>query len=154
MTKPGFDSPQVLGAAYIRYSSTLQDDSFSLEAQLRQIKARAASEGIEIVKIYADPATSAYKNKYRPGIAQMLDDSRKGKFDILYVHKVDRLARRLEWSIEIVKQLQKEDVTLKAVEQNFDLATPESKLMFHLLGSLGEFYSDNVRRLMACADCA
>jgi site-specific DNA recombinase len=140
------NSHQTLGAAYIRYSSSMQDDSFSLEAQLRQIKARAAAEGVEIVKIYSDPATSAYKNKYRPGIAEMLEDSKKGAFGILYVHKVDRLARRLEWAIEIVKKLQSEDVTLKAVEQNFDLATPEGKLMFHLLGSLGEFYSDNLSK--------
>jgi DNA invertase Pin-like site-specific DNA recombinase len=124
----------------------MQDDSFSLEAQLRQIKNRAKTEGVEIVKIYSDPATSAYKNKYRPGITQMLDDARKGAFGVLYVHKVDRLARRLEWSIEIVKQLQKVDVTLKAVEQNFDLDTPEGKLMFHMLGSLGEFYSDNLSK--------
>ena len=128
-----------LGAAYIRYSSNMQDDSFSLDAQLRQINARAASEGIEIVKIYTDPAISAYKNKFRPGVAEMLDDSRRGMFDVLYVHKVDRLARRLEWAIEIVKQLQKVGVTLKAVEQNFDLDMPEGKLMFHLLGSLGNF---------------
>ena len=134
------------GAAYIRYSSTMQDDSFSLDAQLRQIKSRATSDGIEIVKIYADPATSAYKNKYRPGIAQMLEDSKQNMFGILYVHKVDRLARRLEWAIEIVKQLQKMDVTLNAVEQNFNLDTPEGKLTFHLLGSLGEFYSDNLSK--------
>ena len=134
------------GAAYIRYSSTMQDDSFSLEAQLRQIKARAAAEGVEIVKVYSDPATSAYKNRYRPGIAQMLDDARKGMFSILYVHKVDRLARRLEWAIEIVKELQKVNVTLRAVEQAFDLATPEGKLLFHMLGSLGEFYSDNLSK--------
>ena len=140
------DNSKQLGAAYIRYSSTMQDDSFSLDAQLRQIKSRAASDGVEIVKIYSDPATSAYKNKYRPGIAQMLEDARRGLFGILYVHKVDRLARRLEWSIEIVKQLQKVDVTLKAVEQNFNLEMPEGKLMFHLLGSLGEFYSDNLSK--------
>jgi len=35
------------------------------------------------------------------------------------------------------------DVTLKAVQQNFDLDTPEGKLMFNLLGSLGELKSDN-----------
>ena len=102
----------------------MQDDSFSLEAQLRQIKNRAAAEGVEIIKVYSDPAMLAYKNKYRPGITQMLDDARKGTFRILYVHKVDRLARRLEWALEIVKQLQKVDITLKAVEQNFDLDTP------------------------------
>lgn len=146
MDNSSLHNAKLLGAAYIRYSSTMQDDSFSLDAQLRQINARAASEGIEIVKIYSDPATSAYKNKYRPGIAQMLEDAKRGLFGILYVHKVDRLARRLEWSIEIVKQLQKVDVTLKAVEQNFNLDMPEGKLMFHLLGSLGEFYSDNLSK--------
>src|SRR5688500_6489722 len=139
-------SPSTPGAAYIRYSSSMQDESFSLEAQLRQIKGRAAAEGVEIVKIYSDAATSAYRNKYRPGITQMLDDARKGTFRILYVHKVDRLARRLEWALEIVKQLQKVDITLKAVEQHFDLDTPEGKLMFHMLGSLGEFYSDNLSK--------
>lgn len=76
----------------------------------------------------------------------MLDDSRRGEFDIVYVHKVDRLARRLEWAIDIVKQLQKRDIVLKAVEQNFNLDMPEGKLMFHLLGSLGEFYSDNLSK--------
>ena len=137
---------KVSGAAYIRYSSSMQDESFTLEAQLRQINARAASEGVEIVKVYSDPALSAYKNKYRPGIAQMLEDACKGIFSVVYIHKVDRLARRLEWAIDIVKQLQAVDVTLKAVEQNFDLTVPEGKFIFHMLGSLGEFYSDNLSK--------
>ncbi len=32
------------------------------------------------------------------------------------------------------------------MEQNFNLDLPEGKLMFHLLGSLGEFYSDNLSK--------
>jgi site-specific DNA recombinase len=142
---PPASSPK-LGAAYIRYSSNMQDDSFSLEAQERQIAHRAGQESIQIVQTFADPATSAYSNKYRPGIEAMLEAARQGKFEVLYVHKVDRLARRLEWAIEIVRKLQSYGVNLKAVEQNFDLATPEGKLMFHLLSSLGEFYSDNLSK--------
>ncbi len=34
-------SPPIPGAAYIRYSSEMQSDSFSLDAQLRQIKEQA-----------------------------------------------------------------------------------------------------------------
>ena len=132
--------------AYIRYSSHMQDDSFSKDAQERQIRARAKQDGVIIVKVYSDEARSAYRNKYRPGIEAMLEDARRGLFDVLYVHKIDRLARKLEWAIEIAKELQKNDVVLKAVEQNFDLDTPEGKLMFHLLGSLGEFYSDNLSK--------
>ncbi len=64
----------------------------------------------------------------------------------LYVHKVDRLARRLEWSLEIVHELQALDIIFKAVQQPFDLSTPEGKLLFHLVSSLGEFYSDNLSK--------
>jgi site-specific DNA recombinase len=138
------NSPKIPGAAYIRYSSAMQDDSFSLEAQLRQIKTRAIADNVEIVKVYSDAAVSAYRKKSRPGINLMLEDAKRGYFKVLYVHKLDRLARRLEWAIEIVKQLQASDVILRSVEQKFDLDTPDGKLMFVLLGSLGEFYSDNL----------
>ena len=141
----GLSSP-LLGAAYIRYSSEMQNDSFSLDAQLRQIKEQAERDGVEIVKVYSDPAISAYRKKYRPGINAMRKAARRKEFDILYVHKVDRLARRLEWSLEIVHELQSLDIDFKAVQQPFDLRTPEGKLLFHLISSLGEFYSDNVSK--------
>ena len=131
-------------AAYIRYSSEMQNDSFSLEAQERQIRRRARQDGDEVVAVYSDPARSAYKDVKRPGLKQALADARQKKYDVLYVHKVDRLARRLERSLQIVKMLQAYGVSFKAVEQNFDLTTPDGKLLFHMLSSLGEFYSDNL----------
>ena len=134
------------GAAYIRYSSEMQNDSFSLDAQLRQIKEQAERDNVEIVKIYSDPAVSAYRKKYRPGINAMREGARRREFEMLYVHKVDRLARRLEWSLEIVHELQSLEISFKAVEQPFDLSTPEGKLLFHLVSSLGEFYSDNLSK--------
>ena len=100
------DSSPLPGAAYIRFSSEMQSDSFSLDAQLRQIKEQAERDGVEIVKVFADPAQSAYRKKYRPGINAMREAARRGEFKVLYVHKVDRLARRLEWSLEIVHELQ------------------------------------------------
>ena len=134
------------GAAYIRYSSEMQNDSFSLDAQLRQIKEQAERDNVKIVKVYSDPAVSAYRKKYRPGINAMREGARRGEFKVLYVHKVDRLARRLEWSLEIVHELQSLEISFKAVEQPFDLSTPEGKLLFHLVSSLGEFYSDNLSK--------
>ncbi|MCL4562945.1 MAG: recombinase family protein [Chloroflexi bacterium] len=134
------------GAAYIRCSSEMQNDSFSLDAQLRQIKEQAERDNVEIVKVYSDPAISAYRKKYRPGINAMREGARHLEFEVLYVHKVDRLARRLEWSLEVVHELQSLEISFKAVEQPFDLSTPEGKLLFHLVSSLGEFYSDNLSK--------
>jgi hypothetical protein len=107
------DSSPLPGAAYIRFSSEMQSDSFSLDAQLRQIKEQAERDGVEIVKVFADPAQSAYRKKYRPGINAMREAARRGEFKVLYVHKVDRLARRLEWSLEIVHELQELDIISK-----------------------------------------
>ena len=134
------------GAAYIRYSSRMQEESLSLDAQIRQIKTLAQVDGVEIVQIYTDEASSAYKNKLRPGSAQMLEDGKQQKFSIVYVYKLDRLSRRLEWSIEVINKLIRYGIEFKTVEQKFDLSTPEEKFMFHILGSLGELYSDNLSR--------
>src|SRR3990170_5021260 len=87
------DSSPLPGAAYIRFSSEMQSDSFSLDAQLRQIKEQAERDGVEIVH-----------------------------------------------------ELQELDIIFKAVQQPFDLGTPEGKLLFHLVSSLGEFYSDNLSK--------
>jgi hypothetical protein len=40
------DSSSLPGAAYIRFSSEMQSDSFNLDAQLRQIKEQAERDGI------------------------------------------------------------------------------------------------------------
>ena len=52
-----------VGVGYIRYSSEMQSDSFSLEAQKRQILERARQDGVIIIRFYADEAMSAYRHK-------------------------------------------------------------------------------------------
>jgi len=50
--KPREDSSPLPGAAYIRFSSEMQSDSFSLDTQLRQIKEQADRDRVEIVKVF------------------------------------------------------------------------------------------------------
>ena len=77
------NSSPIPGAAYIRYSSEMQSDGFSLDAQLRQIKEQAERDKVEIVKVFSDPAQSAYRKKFRPGINAMLEAARRKEFEIL-----------------------------------------------------------------------
>lgn len=49
------DSSPLPGAAYIRYSSEMQSDSFSLDAQLRQIKEQAEHDGVEVEIVAEHP---------------------------------------------------------------------------------------------------
>jgi len=62
---PQDKSTQIPGAAYIRYSSEMQSDTFSLDAQLRQIKGQAERDRVRIYRVYADPAQFTYIKKYR-----------------------------------------------------------------------------------------
>jgi hypothetical protein len=52
-------------------------------------------------------------------------NSRSGEFKVLYVLKVDRLARRLVWSLEIIHEPKALDINFKAVQQPFNLGTPQ-----------------------------
>jgi len=138
------DTAQLPAAAYLRYSSKMQDNSLSLEAQERIIRRRAEQDGNVIVVVFADKAQSAYRNKNRPVLNRALESAKQGKFKILYVHKVDRLSRRLQWTFEILKTLEKYGVQVIFVEQNYDRNTADGKLHFNMTGLLAEFYSDNL----------
>lgn len=130
--------------AYLRYSSRNQADSYSLAAQLRQIIERAARDCLTIDIVFVDAALSAYYKKDRPAINAMRKLIGDKRVNVLYIHKVDRIARRIEWFIEILNELQQYNVELKVVEQSFDLSTPEGKLISRMLSILSEFYSDNL----------
>jgi hypothetical protein len=56
----------------------MQNDPFSLDAQMRQIKEQAERDGVEIVKVFADPVQSACRKKYRPGVNALRKVTRHG----------------------------------------------------------------------------
>jgi hypothetical protein len=60
--------------------------SFSLDAQLHQIKEQAERNGVEIVKVFSDPAQSSYRKKYHPGINAMREAAVRASFAGLIGH--------------------------------------------------------------------
>jgi DNA invertase Pin-like site-specific DNA recombinase len=132
---------QQSAAAYIRYASEKQDDALSLEAQEQQIRERAQQDGNEIVTVFKDPIELDDRQDGRPGIQEMIKSAQQGSFDYLYVSAINCLDSQLERIIEIVKQLQELGITLKSVEEEFDLETPMGDLFFNMLAALDEFFS-------------
>ena len=132
---------QQSAAAYIRYASEKQDDALSLEVLEEQIRERAQQDGNEIVAVYTDSVESDDRQGDRPGVQEMLKGAEEGRFDYLYVNTINCLDSQLERIIEIVKQLQELGVTLKSVEQEFDLDTPMGDFCFNMLAALDEFFS-------------
>ena len=76
---------------YARYSSHAQRD-VSIEQQVADCEAYARSNGLRVVKVYADRAISGTNDK-RPQFQKMLKDAERGRWAYVLTWKVDRFAR-------------------------------------------------------------
>lgn len=129
---------------YARFSSDKQTED-SIEAQVRACREYAAGHGIQIIDIYADEAVSGKGSKtaQRRQYQRLLRDCGKGLFDIILIHKYDRIARNLGEHVNLETKLKAKNVQLIAVAQDFG-NTNEAKIMRALMWSLSEYYIDNL----------
>lgn len=129
---------------YARYSSDKQTED-SIEAQIRACKDYAAVKGYNIIEVYADEAISGKGSKTasRTQYQKMLRDCRKGTFEIILIHKYDRIARNVGEHVNLTAKLQEMGIELIATAQDFGNSN-EAKIMRTLMWSLSEYYIDNL----------
>ncbi|NLV85695.1 MAG: recombinase family protein, partial [Clostridiales bacterium] len=129
---------------YARYSSDKQTES-SIDAQVRACKKYADEHGLTVVEIYKDEAISGKGSSVnkRAGYQKMLRDVKKNKFDIVLIHKYDRMARSVVEHFTFAAKLEEENVELIAVAQSVGDGK-EAKLMKTLYFVLSEHYLDNL----------
>jgi DNA invertase Pin-like site-specific DNA recombinase len=89
---------------YARYSSENQREA-SIEDQIRLCRARIEREsGWTYVTAYTDYAVSG-SVRMRPGYQRLLEDARRGEFDIVLAEALDRLSRDQEDVAALYKHL-------------------------------------------------
>ena len=83
-------------AIYARYSSDLQNPK-SVDDQFLVCREHAAQDKVrenwKIVATYHDSAISGDNVILRPGLQALLEDARRGKFDLVLAEALDRLSR-------------------------------------------------------------
>ncbi|MFC1961056.1 recombinase family protein, partial [Chloroflexota bacterium] len=131
-------------AIYIRVSSPDQVENFSLEAQEQAARQYLDAHGWQLHQIYADEGISARTTK-RPSYQLMLSDAKLRQFDVVLVHKLDRLFRNLSNLLDCVQELDKRDVRLVSVSEDIDFSSASGRMLLTNLGMIGEFYSNNLR---------
>src|SRR5690242_7811935 len=135
---------------YARVSSEEQVQGYSIQAQLRACREWAEKHGYTVAKEYLEEGQSAFRNlEKRTALKELLSDSvsKQRGFDLIIVHKLDRLFRNTVESSTARAILKREKVRLISVtEPMVGSDAPEDFFMEHLLVGMAEFYSRNLSR--------
>jgi DNA invertase Pin-like site-specific DNA recombinase len=127
-------------AIYCRVSTTDQ----SCERQERDLLEYAAVCGFEVVGIWKETVSGTKNNRNQRSIVMALAQSHS--IDAILVTEMTRWGRSTIDLIETLQELQSWGVSLIAqTGLQFDLNTPQGRLIAHLMASLAEFERDLVR---------
>lgn len=107
-------------ALYARYSSDNQRRT-SIDDQLRLARERCAREGWAVAAVHVDEEISAATPvEQRPGGRALYADALAGRFDILVIEALDRLARNLGDQERIVERLEFRGIRIVCTSDGYD----------------------------------
>lgn len=111
----------------------------SIEGQLRECKAFAEKNDIQIVETYIDRALSARTDR-RPDFQRMIKDSSGKKFEVVIVWKLDRFARDKYDSAHYKRILKNNGIKVVSATEAIS-AGAEGILLESMLEGMAEYYS-------------
>jgi DNA invertase Pin-like site-specific DNA recombinase len=119
-------------ALYMRVSTVDQHP----ETQLHDLRQMAAQRGYEIVSEFTDRISGA-KVK-RPGLDQMMTAARRGKFDVVLVWALDRIARSVKHFLDVLDELNHLKIEYVSFRENIDTGGPLGRAIIIIVGAVAE----------------
>lgn len=130
---------------YARVSTEEQaEEGHSIDAQIRIAREFCAHKGWTIVGEYIDAGRSGRTLK-RPKMQALIADAPLHTFDVIVVHKLDRLSRSLIDTLTLLTDLSKLDILFASATEQFDFTTPIGKVLLALLAAFAQYFIDNLR---------
>ena len=132
---------------YIRVSTSMQVEGYSLEAQRDRLTKFADFQGIEVVREYCDAGKSGKNITGRPEFTQMLNDvaeDRDGGVDFILVFKLSRFGRNAADVLNSLQYIQDFGVNLICVEDGIDSSKDSGKLTITVLSAVAEIERENI----------
>lgn len=93
---------------------------------------------IELSKHYDDSGRTG-ANTARPALQQMLADVESGLIGVVLVYKLDRLTRTLLDFVRLMDFLERHNVALVSITQNFDTSDSLGRLVLNILLTFAQF---------------
>lgn len=123
--------------------STL-DKGQDVDMQMNELREYAVRRGWQIEGEYTDNGVSGAKES-RPELNKLMADAKLRKFDVIAVWKLDRFGRSLKHLVMTLADLESLGIAFVSLRDGFDLSTPSGRLMFQIIGAMGEFERNLIR---------
>jgi DNA invertase Pin-like site-specific DNA recombinase len=130
---------------YLRVSTAQQ----TVENQRLELEKYCERQGWTIAQTYEDSGFSGSKAD-RPALNKMMQDAAKGKFDVVMVWKIDRLARSTSDLLNILTTLKGHGVDFCSTTQAIDTTNSMGRMITAFLGAISEFERDTIIERVKC----
>jgi len=122
---------------YVRVSTLMQIDKESLRFQEERLRQYCKSQEYSIYKVYKEEGVSA-KDTNRPKLAELLQDIREKKLQVVLVTKLDRISRSLRDSIELFRFFQDQECRFISITQNIDTTGAVGRFILNVLAAIAQ----------------
>lgn len=132
--------------AYIRVSTDMQVDGYSLDGQLSDIKDYCKKNDLNLIETYEDAGISGTSTENRTAFNKMICDIENNTKNIntVVVWKLSRFSRNVRDLANIVDILEKNNVNLICITQNIDTSNQMGKMFVYMSAIFAEMERDNI----------
>ncbi len=138
------ESSSVVVAGYVRRSSEMQKDNYSIDAQKRAIRDACKLRDLPEPIFYEDDERSARGEQIakRPAFKRLLEDIQTGHVQIVIVHTLDRWSRNVMVTLQSFRILSQSRTAFISLSEHIDYSTPEGMLQLTILAAFAAYFSD------------
>src|SRR5664280_446446 len=119
-------------ALYMRVSTVDQHP----ETQLYDLHEMVKQRGYQIVEEYEDRISGAKAR--RPGLDALMQDARRGRFDVVLVWACDRIARSTKHFLEVLDELIRLNIEYVSFREHIDTGGPLGRAIVVIIGAIAE----------------
>lgn len=128
-----------MNVGYLRVSTENQTEKYGLDLQKNKIIERAEKEGDKIDKWYIDGGYSG-STLDRPDIQRLLEDSKNGNIEKVYIYKLDRVSRdTIDTLVILYRTLPEYNVKIVSATEELSLDTPMDKMKIGIDALMGQY---------------
>ena len=118
------------------------------DVQERPLRQLAEQRGWSVVQVYRDRMSGSKAD--RPGLKALMQDARRGAFDVVLVWRFDRFARSIEQLVLALAEFRGLGIDFVSSQEALDTSTPMGKAMFTIVGAMAELERNVIReRILA-----